>query len=203
MRTDTVVTACIGNNADLFPNVLAIYVPLKSRVLDMTWGKGVFWRNVDTSLYDLVRNDLFEAADVHENFRKMSFLDESFDAVVLDPPYMRTNNKHGVMASNYRNRDINLRTHTAIIELYKEGATEAWRLLRSGGVLIIKCQDEVESRRQRWSHVELMSLDGFLCEDLFVLVRSGIPLRGRCQDVQHHGRKNHSFFVIHRKVLKK
>ncbi len=199
---DIVLTAKVGTNADLFPNVLAIYVPPKARVLDMTWGKGVFWRNVDTSVYDLTRNDLLESADTHEDFRKMSFPNESFDAVVLDPPYMRTNNKPGIMASNYRNQDINLRTHAAIIELYRDGATEAWRLLHDGGVLIIKCQDEVESRRQRWTHVELMSLDGFLCEDLFVLVRKGLPLRGRCQDVQQHGRKNHSFFVILRKRRK-
>lgn len=190
-----------GTNADLFPDVAALYIPEGSRVIDMTYANGVFWSKMDISKYDLVTNDLFNPkAAVAQDFRNLSFDSGSFDAAVLDPPYMRTNNRAGVMASNYNNQTINLRTHNAIISLYRDGYESAKRILRPGGILIVKCQDEVESRKQRWSHIELMTHEGFVAEDLFVLYRTSGILIGRCQENQKHARKNHSYFIVLRKV---
>jgi hypothetical protein len=33
--------------------------------------------------------------------------------------------------------------HDAIVALYKEGMTEAKRVLKDGGLLFVKCQDEI------------------------------------------------------------
>ena len=192
-----ILTARVGTNADLFPDVFALYG--KDPSLDMTFGNGVFWSKMGRR--PTVAVDRFNPkADLVADFRCLPFADLHFSTIVLDPPYMRTNNKAGVMASNYHNQTINLRTHKDIIKLYQQGISEAYRLLRPGGRLIVKCQDEVESRKQRWSHIELMSHDGFVCEDLFILVRTGGVLVGRCQEVQQHGRKNHSYFIVLRKI---
>jgi tRNA G10 N-methylase Trm11 len=191
----TIFTAKVGDNSDLFPDVLSIFVPDGSRILDMTFANGVFWKKVDVSKYNLTTNDLFnEKASIHEDFRNTSFPEKEFDAVVLDPPYMRTNNKAGVMASNYNNQTINLKTHAAILQLYRDGIKEARRLLKYNGILIVKCQDEVESKKQKWTHIELMNSDGFIPEDLFVLVRNGGVLIRPTHKNQQHGRKNHSYF---------
>lgn len=196
-----ILAAKNGTNADLFPDVLTLYVPEGSRVIDMTFANGVFWKKVDISKYDLVTNDLFNPkATIREDFRHLSFPAESFDTVVLDPPYMRTNNTPGVMAGNYHNQTINLRTHDAIISLYREGYESAKRILKTDGILIVKCQDEIESSKQRWSHIELLTHEGFVAEDLFVLVRTGGVLIGRNQEHQRHARKNHSYFLVLRKV---
>ena len=104
------------------------------------------------------------------------------------------------MAGNYNNQTINLRTHKDIIQLYMDGAKEAHRLLKDKGILIIKCQDEIESSKQKWSHIELMSIPGFLAEDLFILVRSGGVLIDKRWKKQYHSRKNHSYFVVLRKI---
>jgi len=61
-----VLTGVVGTNADLFPQALALYVKSGARVLDMTWGLGVFWKNVDRAQYDLVRNDIDEISDYFE-----------------------------------------------------------------------------------------------------------------------------------------
>lgn len=39
--------------------------------------------------------------------------------------------------------------HKAVLDLYFRGCAEAYRGLRAGGVLIVKCQDEVCANRQR------------------------------------------------------
>lgn len=193
-----ILSAKSGNNADLFPDVLALYVPEQSLVVDATYGNGVFWRRMDQSRYKLVRSDLFTKADILSDFRKMPFRDGSFDAVILDPPYMRTNNSKPQMGMNYNNRRINLRTHKEVLDLYLAGIKEAYRILRSSGVLILKCQDEVMSGHQQWTHVELMQVEGWLTEDLFILIRSGLPLFNWNRQV--HARKNHSYFIVLRKM---
>ena len=51
---DLVFSAHIGTNDELFPNILKLYVKVGSRVADVTYGKGVFWRKVDTSIYEFL-----------------------------------------------------------------------------------------------------------------------------------------------------
>lgn len=71
-------------------------------------------------------------------------------------------------------------------------------MLRDRGVLIVKCQDEVCSNRQRFTHVEIMRAYegmGFVAEDLFVLVRRNRPGASRVVR-QVHARKNHSYFLV-------
>jgi hypothetical protein len=195
-----ILTAKTGTNADLFPDVLSIYVPEGSRVIDMTYANGVFWKKVDITKYDLVTNDLFNPkAANHEDFRRLSFPDKSFDAVVLDPPYFPTHNKGKIMADSYHNMTTNSRNPKQIMELYFAGYAEALRILKDGGVLIVKCQDQVDSGKQFWFHTKLMVHPGFEAEDIFVLVVRSALMDPRWKR-QLHARKNHSYFLVLRKL---
>jgi len=193
-----VLSAKQGTNADLFPEVLKLYAKPDDLIVDLTYGKGVFWRQVDTSLYRLVTNDLLATADFNYDCRHTAFTSDSCDMVVLDPPYMRTNNSKPQMGENYNNRLVNLRTHAEVLDLYFQGMDEARRLLKLNGVLVIKCQDEVMSGKQRWTHIEIMQHSNWLAEDLFILVREGEPLSNWAR--QLHARKNHSYFIVLRKA---
>ena len=190
----TLLTSRVGGNADVFPDILLLYVSDGSRVLDMTWGRGVFWKNV-TVAYARTTVDNATPADVCADFTRLPFGDSSFDACVLDPPYM-----HGgatVKASinaPYRNQNT---SHESVIRLYVGGFLEAARVLRQGGRLITKCQDEIESGRQHLSHVELLQtleVLGFKTLDLFVLVQTTTPAIR--EPVQKTARKNHSYFIV-------
>lgn len=71
-------------------------------------------------------------------------------------------------------------------------------MLRPGGKLIVKCQDEVSANKQHLTHVEIINgyADmGFSCKDLFVLVRTNRPGVSRIK-TQVHARKNHSYFLV-------
>ena len=64
----------------------------------------------------------------------------------------------------------------------------------------MKCQDEIESGHQRWSHIEFLEIAreiGFEAIDLFVLVQMQQPVYR--QLAQQHTRKNHSYLWIFRK----
>ena len=68
---------------------------------------------------------------------------------------------------------------------------------------MVKCQDEIESGRQRRSHVEVLSIAteelGMEDQDCFVVVRGNPILQDK---QQKHARKNHSFLWVFREPEK-
>ncbi len=193
-----------SGNEYAFPQILDLYVAQGSIVADVTYGKGVFWRRVPHGLYELRATDLLTGTDC----RDLPYADGEIDAVVLDPPYMHSPGgtahaaKESPFERYYRNNGTGNRTgrkyHEAVLDLYFEAGEEAHRVLRDRGVMIVKCQDEVCSNRQRFTHVEIMeryAQMGFVAEDLFVVVRNNRPGVSRAVR-QVHARKNHSYFLV-------
>lgn len=198
---DLIFSAYPGTNDEVFPYVLSLYVEPSSTVADVTYGKGVFWRKVPEGAYKLLATDLADGVDC----RNLSYEDSSIDCVVFDPPYMHTPGgtahvNHQNYESYYQNNQAssNKKYHEAVLDLYFTAAREAWRVLKNGGIYIVKCQDEVCANRQRLTHVEIineLNEYGFIVEDLFVVLRRGKPGVSRLLK-QAHARKNHSYFVV-------
>lgn len=194
-----ILSAKAGTNADLFPDVLALYVPEGSVIADVTYGRGVFWKHVDKTKYRLSTFDLYsDFAAQQADFRELPIGNEQLDALVLDPPYFPTHNAGKVMSSSYHNMTINRRTPQQVLELYFEGYKEAHRVLKPGGILIVKCQDQVDCGKQFWFHTKLLEYPGFTAEDIFVLVTKS-PLIDPRWKRQLHARKNHSYFLVLKK----
>lgn len=203
---DLIFSAYQGSNAALFPRVLGLYAAPGSKVADVTYGNGVFWKDIPKNTYKLSASDLKDGADC----RRLPYVDGSLDAVVFDPPYMHTpggtahvnhQNYEGYYANNAAGSGITKKYHEAVLELYFQTAVEAFRVLRPGGIFIVKCQDEVCANQQRLTHVEVINdyaARGFVVEDLFVLMRTNRPGVSRLLR-QVHARKNHSYFLVFRK----
>jgi hypothetical protein len=198
---ELVFSAYVGTNDEVFPLVLSLYVAVGSTVADVTYGKGVFWRNVPEGAYKVLATDLETGVDC----RDLPYQDASVDCVVFDPPYMHTPGgtahvNHQNYETYYRNNESSSpsKYHEAVLDLYFSAAREAWRVLRAGGTYVVKCQDEVCANRQRLTHVELINeleKHGFVTEDLFVVVRNGKPGVSRLLR-QAHSRKAHSYFLV-------
>ncbi len=194
-------SAMAGTNDVLFPQVLSLYVAMGSTVADVTYGKGVFWRSVPKGAFKLLPTDLQDGVDA----RELPYDNASIDCVVFDPPYMHTPGgtahvDHQNYEGYYQNNRAasNKKYHEAVLDLYFEAAKEAHRVLKAGGVYIVKCADEVCANQQRLTHVEIINeLEqyGFVTEDLFVLVQNGKPGVSRVLK-QVHARKNHSYFIV-------
>lgn len=226
-----ILTCVRGGNADLIAEVARLYLKKGMKVADITFGRGVFWKKVDFGKVDLAEffaGDITGPAKVdvrltsngHPFLALVNFYDftkdrllpdDHYDAVVLDPPYM-----HGGATVKksirrcYRNggKSTKYVSHEAILGLYHSGMIAAWRALKRGGTLWVKCQDEIESGKQKWSHVEILDLAGRRCAqtkgevpfkavDFFVLMQATTPARRL--PYQLHARKNHSYLWIFKK----
>lgn len=211
--SDVLVSAHVGGNAEIFPRILELHVPKGSRVADITWGQGVFWKNVPPNDYDVVGSDLKTGVDC----RKLPYKAEEFDCVVFDPPYMEGffrksrghlggTGTHSAFRNAYSNGEATTENgpkwHAAVVDLYVKGGQEAARILKRNGIFIVKCQDEVSANRQWLTHVEIINAYeklGFYARDLFVVVRQNQPGVSRLIK-QVHARKNHSYFLVFQKA---
>lgn len=211
--SDLIFSAYQATNAEIFPKILSLHVPLFSTVADVTYGKGVFWRKVPDGDYNVLPTDLKTGTDC----RELPYTKSSIDCVVLDPPYMegllRENNSHRGGAGTHvsfreaysdngkatiSTKPTRAKWHAAVLELYVEAGIEAYRVLRKKGILIVKCQDEVSANKQWMTHVEIIleyAKLGFYAKDLFVVMRKNKPGVSRIKK-QRHARKNHSYFLV-------
>ena len=213
--TDLVFSAYVRNNEEIFPLILSLYVPIGSEIADVTYGKGVFWKKVNPSDYNLHFTDIKTGVDC----RNLPYENCSMDCVVIDPPYMegfyRRNSDHlagnGTFSSFreaysdgsiYEQKKDTPKYHDAVLDMYYSAGCEAVRVLKSKGIMIVKCQDEVSANKQHLTHVEIINeytKHGLTIEDLFVKIRNNRPSISTLNK-QVHARKNHSYFLVFRKT---
>ena len=213
--TDLVFSAYVRNNEGIFPLILSLYVPIGSEIADVTYGKGVFWKKVNPSDYNLHFTDIKTGVDC----RNLPYENCSMDCVVIDPPYMegfyRRNSDHlagnGTFSSFreaysdgsiYEQKKDTPKYHDAVLDMYYSAGCEAVRVLKSKGIMIVKCQDEVSANKQHLTHVEIINeytKHGLTIEDLFVMIRNNRPSISTLKK-QVHARKNHSYFLVFRKT---
>lgn len=193
------LTSITGKNEDLIPVVLNIYAKDGDTIADITYGKGNFWKKVDLVRYD------FYPSDIKTNgydFKNLPYEDSIFDIVAFDPPYM-----HGSPApindefdKTYLNNEKGGWGYKYVYSLYHDGMKESLRILKQSGILLVKCQDQIESGKNYFDHIVIYDMAkemGYIAEDLFILSRNQIPMMRH--KYQLHARKNHSYLWVFRK----
>ena len=194
-----VLTSIIGKNEDLIPQVLEIYAKDGFKIADVTYGNGNFWKRVDLDKYKFFPSDLKTNGI---DFRELPYEDNSLDIVVLDPPYMHSSSTPIIetLDTTYRNNKRDGWGTKYVYDLYCKGILEAYRTLKEKGLLLLKCQDQIESGKNQFDHIVFYNMAieiGFFGEDLFILSRNGTPMMRH--NYQLHARKNHSYLWVFRK----
>lgn len=184
-----IYTACIGNNSKLIKDVTALYFNKGDIVADVTYGRGVFWREV--SGYEIIGSDIKTGMD----FSNLPYANNSFNHSVIDPPYGRKSLQGMISCYN----TSNTAKHEDIIKMYADGLKELVRITKPNGYILCKCQDEVCGGKQQWSHIEIKEIAeqlGLYTKDLFILVNMNRP---KVTHRQQHARKIHSYLWVFQK----
>lgn len=181
------------SNADLMVDVASLgYLP--DPVLDPTYGLGAFWkiyRPDGLAAHDL---DPEKAPDGPMDFTALAYPDATFEAVVFDPPYKLNGTPTESVDARYGVHVV--RSWQDRHALIRAGIVECARVLRPGGYLLLKCQDQVCSGRVRWQTREFADTAeaaGCRLVDRFDLLGGRAQPSGRRQV---HARRNHSTLLV-------
>jgi SAM-dependent methyltransferase len=145
----TVAAVAHRNNAQAIADAAALgYLRADALTLDMTYGNGTWWKLWWPDRLVAIGRDL--AAQ----FGALPFHAASFDGVAFDPPYKLVGTpalgdfdvRYGLDRGYVSRQD----RHATI----RAGISEAVRVLRPGGVLLVKCMAQVCSGAKRWQDRE-------------------------------------------------
>lgn len=169
--------------------------------LDPTYSKGTFYKgkNINQPFYKF---DLYPQTEdtLQANANNLPHANNTINSIMFDPPFIVGLGKKdkGIIAQRFGVfKDIKSLWHW-----YSECLNEFYRILKPNGILIVKCQDTINSGKQYFSHVYLMNEAqkiGFYNKDLFVLLAKN-RLIGANHKVQYHARKFHSYFIVLKKA---
>lgn len=235
MSPAVLAVAVKGTNADLIVRLADLrYLEPGIRTLDPTYGRGRFWRRWRPD--ELVCHDLDpdKAPDGVADFTRLPYDDGAFGAVAFDPPYKL----NGAAGSHASDEDYGVARKASWQDrhaLIRAGITEAARVVAPaervrvdrgryelrGGVVLIKCQNQVCAGAVRWQtrefadHAATVGLE--LVDELLLLGYREQPPRtrkhgecrgagcdscsdGRVESRQEHAARNYSTLLVTRKA---
>lgn len=180
------------SNAELIRDVARIgYLRRMDHIVDMTYGRGTFWKLWKPLPGRLVKHDVqLDGVD----FRELPHEDETFDVAVFDPPYKLNGTPSlGDFDARYGIGDVGNRKWRPRMQLIADGFKEACRVVKVKGKVLVKCQDQVCSGQMRWQTDMLTKIatDGMYCMrkvDRFDMLGGGMDQPAGRSQVHARGR---------------
>lgn len=134
------------SNADLIADCAELgYLRSDWLTLDPTYGRGNWWKKWRPD--QLVTHDLkLDGVD----FRRLPELDNTFDAITFDPPYVAPGGRRTSSVSDFNDRfglHSTPATPALLQVLINEGLAEMHRVLKPKGFLLVKCKDYINGGR--------------------------------------------------------
>lgn len=187
---------------EILKSIIEIHCP-SGIDLDMCYGNGKFYETIKQPRF---KYDIDPQLPGVEKADSVSIPLEasSVKSIVFDPPfltYIKNDRNHvdGKMAM--ARRFGGYYKYSELEDHYIHSISEAYRLLKKNGVLIVKCQDIIHNHKLHPTHIFVYlwaSSEGFSLIDLFVLTaKNRMPRINRGK--QRHARINHSFFMVFKK----
>lgn len=142
-RTGHLYTAQVQTNANATAGLLRVLFPDATTVIDMTYGKGMFWDGKASVSVIGIDLDPDRARDVCADFTRLPFRDGAFDVAIFDPPY-QWDMGHG-KGSIIGNLFGTYESEDAAKRAVQLGSREAWRVSRIG--VLVKVQNYIHASR--------------------------------------------------------
>ena len=178
-------------------------------ILDPTCGirimhKNLFNKPLFHEKYEFVFGDIDRGCKPQINLdcRKLPFRDNSFDCVILDPPYLQhepTERKFGGRLGRFKEYGFHNRPTTRMdfYDLIEKSVNESVKVLKKGGILIIKCGDEYRDKLLFLHHVEVIKRIPFEMHIIDLIIyrfhHANIPLF----QVRYGRGSRKTFLIVH------
>lgn len=133
-----------NTNGDLIADVARLYFQPDDAVLDVTYGRGVWWKKFTPAIFTWHSRELNPESDF--DFCNLPYEDNSYDVVAYDPPYTSIGGRKGSKMSELHERFGLIDAPTSpkgLQVLMDEGLDEVVRVSRR--LVLYKCQDYISS----------------------------------------------------------
>jgi SAM-dependent methyltransferase len=191
-----------ATNADLIEDVARLgYLKPEDHVLDPTYGRGGWWKKwIPARLvaHD-INPDLCYPRGYSIDFRAMPYDDATFDVVAFDPPYKLNGTPTAEVDERYGVHVVAGRAERH--QMIRDGIVECLRVLKPGGYLLVKCQDQVNGGKVRWQTIEFTHhaerVGPAVLVDMLHMLGGRPQPEGRSQQ---HARRNMSTLLVLKKL---
>ncbi len=195
----------VRENGPLIATAAVLHIPDGAIVVDMTYGRGMFWTKYRPE--HLIEHDLYRGDGV--DFRDLPEADGSVDVAVFDPPYLPNESAEKTTVPDFRDRygivltseQRGPRKVQDVADLYTAGIGEAHRVLKPRGRLLVKTMDFVNGGKYHAmrQHVVATATElGMAQVDEFVH-HSGLGVSNLAGTTQRTSRRTHSFLCVFKK----
>ena len=195
-KQQEVIKSISYNQDEIFQGIIQLYCP-NGFELDPTYSKGIFYKNIKQPSYKFDLNP--QMKDVKQaDCRKLPIKSNSINSIMFDPPFCF--GVHGKTKQNISAKRFTMfQDFDALKDMYQNSLKEFYRILKSKGILIFKCQDYTDSKTTM-THCFVYNWaieQGFYAKDIFILLTNCRIYNPNLK--QRHSRKYHSYFWIFEK----
>lgn len=194
MKQSDVIKSIGYDQQEIINNILDLYNSGNPIDFDPCYNVGGFYRNNVVKRPEIISDINPQLPGVKKyDVRELPF-NEAFSCIIFDPPFI-VSGGNCKMAKLYG-------SFSKVDELrlfYKQSFISLQRALKRKGILIVKCQDFVNGRKNYIFVNEIISLArdmNFKVLDLFILLSKTRPIKITSQQ---HARKYHSYFLVLKK----
>lgn len=184
------------SDGEIIKAIIDLYNGGNDFEVDPTYSKGRFWKGLNSPKLKFDLNPVLPEV-VQASADKLPLESKSVSSIMFDPPFVvrAKSEVKGII----HNRFSSFRSIKQLWEFYYEALKEFHRILKSGGIVAVKCQDTIDSSKEYWSHFEIMKYAfelGYVVKDLFILYRGDNVLFSPNMKIQQHARKTHCYYIV-------
>lgn len=187
---------------EILLDIINLYNNKQPFTVDFTYSKGQFYKSGLVPEPDF-KWDKYPIEGVTQLDWALEHTgDNIVDSIMLDPPFLISYGPS--MEKEQKGQNIISKRFSCfksiqeLRECYDYLLSEAYRILKPGGILVMKTQNTVSSSKQYWNTYYTIAKAqelGFYCKDEFVLLAKN-RMPGKVIK-QQHARKHHSYFHVY------
>ena len=193
------ITSVHNDQKSLIKSIRTLY-KIERFDLDATFNTGTIHYGVNPKIMSDL-NPITENV-LKADCRNLDFIRSgSLCSILFDPPFLAGGGATGKMHNKYSS----FKNVEEMLLMYSDSIKESFRILKTGGIFVFKCQDLCNGRVQTFSHCEIYNIAieaGFYAKDLFLLI-SNKRMKPYKMKTQIHSRKYHSYFWVFQKCRRK
>lgn len=195
MVSNDLIRSISYDQQEIINNILNLYNNSQPIDFDPCYNLGMFYKDNRV----IAPNEKSDIKPLLQGVKKIDVqclpFEDKFNCIIFDPPFI-VSGKTSKMAQRYGAFE----SVNELKEFYVNSFYSLQRALKKKGLLIVKCQDFVNGRRNyiMLNYVLNLARDlNFKVLDLFILLSKTRPTRIK---KQQHARKYHSYFVVLKKI---